>query len=290
MSKKEAKQPRPWKYYARDCRGRFIKKNKKTPEDLADGTERMYIEKPTWMYVQQDCEETNFKKYWRKHPIDVFKTKAALSLLPWLKTWKVLITGYLYRSELKDSPGIYHKDCSSRYDKIIIQYLDSELVPYEQVVALRQSSSSPLEVTTDYSEYNVGLANIGTNNVGLRNFGFYNKGVECMGIFNTDPACFYMFNKPCDKGLSAHELYTQFPYFLRGATVFPNWASPQKYIGPLKAFEEHKEDLDWPEQYKALISLPNFDFDIFEAVTGISKKMLDEANKEWEKKYGKKCK
>ena len=52
------------KYFPRDCRGRFIKKSKNTFEDQADCTERMFIEKPTWMYVQQDCKETDFKKYW----------------------------------------------------------------------------------------------------------------------------------------------------------------------------------------------------------------------------------
>ena len=42
-----------------------------------------------------------------------------------------------------------------------------------------------------------------------------------------------------------------------------------------KSFELHKKQPDWPEQLKRLKAIPNFDFAVFEEISGISKEELE---------------
>ena len=96
-----------------------------------------------------------------------------------------------------------------------------------------------------------------------------------------------MFNKPVKKGFNWQDV--ELPQFLAlPLDNLDDFNKPLKHLSALESFNKAKKELDWPAQYKQLIHLPNFDCAIFEEITGISKKMLDEANKEWKKKFGKK--
>lgn len=286
--KEQQKGAHEYKYYARDCRGRFIKKRKKTLEDLNTGREYFTISehKPVWLYVQAKTNKTNFHQYWRENNIDVFKTRAGLSLLPDLKTWKVLVSGHFYRDIYIDEPGIYKlaygNEKTGSLTNIYQDFIPEPLA-YEEVVKLRQDSGNPLYVEMNYEKFNLGVANVGTHNIGLRNYGVYNKGVQVMGIFNTNTSSFYMFNKPYRGQSSWLKVAEQIPNFLR-ASLPPYSSKKVAYVSPLAAFEKAKKEPDWPQQYEQLLALPNFDYYVFEEITGISKKMLDDSMKDHKKK------
>ncbi len=96
--------------------------------------------------------------------------------------------------------------------------------------------------------HNKGNANTGSFNVGSRNSGRWNKGSFHAGHFNTQNATVMMFNKPCPIPLSEIK--------------FPLWLNKPN---PREAFESATiEDL------QKTLALPNFDFAIFEEITGIS--------------------
>lgn len=271
------------KFFLRDFRGRFIKK-KATTKELLAGIREITIpdNEPVTLYVQLKCPETDFIDVWNGHTIKIFKTRKGLSLDPYLKTYKVLVSGIFKVSDLLE-----YNDSFEGED---IQYQDFTENPlsYLEVVRIRQSSSRPL-VLGNSSECSEGIDNFGTGNIGIQNYGFYNKGIRVMGIFNTDPSCFCMFNKPVKKGFNWQDV--ELPQFL--ALPLDNLDDvnkPLKHLSALESFNKAKKELDWPAQYKQLIHLPNFDYAIFEEITGISKEMLDEANEAWKKKYGSKSK
>ena len=145
---------------------------------------------------------------------------------------------------------------------------------------------------------NIGFSNLGFANQGVRCTGAYNKGYDVLGMFNTSARCFYMFNKPVPKGtgtwLDVYDL--SLPAFLQRQfkhgepAVDEERAEKYEQLTVMEAFKEAAKQEDWPKQHKQLLELPNFDYGIFEEITGISKKMLSEADKAWKKKYGKKCK
>ena len=96
---------------------------------------------------------------------------------------------------------------------------------------------------------NCGHKNSGSFNTGNSNTGNWNIGDRHSGFFNTLPEKIYMFNKPTN---------------LRAEDVkMPPWLNSPDIK---KSFEAAPT-----EQILATINLPNFDYSIFERITGISK-------------------
>lgn len=96
---------------------------------------------------------------------------------------------------------------------------------------------------------NTGHCNTGSFNVGNSNVGKWNVGNYHCGFFNTKEAPIMMFNKPANVKISQVKM----PLFLNEKDC-------------KAAFE--KTTL---KDIQDALALPNFDFEIFEAITGISK-------------------
>ena len=101
--------------------------------------------------------------------------------------------------------------------------------------------------------HNVGNGNMGSFNVGNNNIGKWNKSNLNIGFFNTENSTIKMFNKPANLKLGQIIL----PAFLRKPDAKEAFKSASK-----------------EEALKAL-ALPNFDYAIFEEITGISKADFD---------------
>ena len=148
-------------------------------------------------------------------------------------------------------------------------------------------------------DYNTGDCNSGNNNTGDWNSGDcntgnYNTGNWNAGIFNTG-ACEYTFafNQLVKK--QDLECLPSIP-FLRFKLVewipekhmlpeekeqHPKYATVGGYLKKYdykeafrKSFEKAKRLPDWPEQLKRLKALPNFNFKIFEEISGITAEEL----------------
>ena len=100
--------------------------------------------------------------------------------------------------------------------------------------------------------FNTGNANSGSFNRGNRNTGKWNIGSYHSGHFNTQPEPIYMFDKPTDVPLSQ--------------IILPKWLNSPNPRESLK--DASAEDV------KKTLELPNFDFAIFEKITGITKAEL----------------
>ena len=96
---------------------------------------------------------------------------------------------------------------------------------------------------------NVGFANSGSFNIGNRNSGNWNIGSRHCGYFNTREPCAFMFDKPTNLKFSEIRL--------------PKWLN---FPNPREAFETATS-----KEVEQTLALPNFDFQIFEKITGISK-------------------
>ena len=107
--------------------------------------------------------------------------------------------------------------------------------------------------------HNTGNSNAGSLNIGSHNVGKWNVGSFHLGYFNTAPQPFFMFNKPVE---NAEFRDIKLPTWLYA----PN---------PKEAFEKLP-----PEEAEKALSLPNFDFSVFEKITQISKS-------DFERKLGK---
>ena len=142
--------------------------------------------------------------------------------------------------------------------------------------------------------WNSGNHNSGNYNTGDLNSGNYNTGNWNAGIFNTG-ACEYTFafNQLVKK--QDLECLPSIP-FLRFKLVewipekhmlpeekeqHPKYATVGGYLKKYdykeafrKSFEEAKRLPDWPEQLKRLKALPNFNFKIFEEISGITAEEL----------------
>lgn len=282
MTKKKQTECKTTKYFPRDFRGRFIKKKATTKENLAATREIIIPEnRPVTLYAQLYCPETDFDYVLDNNVISTLRAPRELSLDPHVKTYKVAVSGTLSFCTFAEDCGLVHPK-----DDVYYQSYSKAPLAYSEVVKLRQASSNPLRLS-DYAESNEGIDNIGTGNVGIQNSGYYNKGIRISGCFNVGNSGIFMFNKPCLEYKSY--LDVPLPPFL-GCPLdnLDDFDKPLRHMTALESFNKAKLKEDWPEQYKMLISLPNFDYGIFALITGISKKMLDEANKEWKKKFGKK--
>ena len=136
--------------------------------------------------------------------------------------------------------------------------------------------------------WNTGSRNTGDMNTGDMNTGDWNKVSYSSGCFNTDEQKMIMFNKPCDWTLrdwfdcKAKRLLDQIPKKVVKWVQLSDMSDEEKIVhstckttgGYLKILDESKcVQLWWnvlPEEDKQVIlSLPNFDADIFEECTGI---------------------
>ena len=136
--------------------------------------------------------------------------------------------------------------------------------------------------------WNTGDMNTGDMNTGDMNTGDWNKVSYSSGCFNTDEQKMIIFNKPCDWTLrdwfdcKAKRLLDQIPKKVVKWVQLSDMSDEEKIVhstckttgGYLKILDESKcVQLWWnvlPEEDKQVIlSLPNFDADIFEECTGI---------------------
>lgn len=121
--------------------------------------------------------------------------------------------------------------------------------------------------------YNDGDRNSGDRNFGCKNSGDYNSGNWNSGCFNTHAnPTISMFNKQSD--------WTMEDWV---------WSDARAIILDLFREEEKKQDL-WEKldrEYKAIVmSLPNFDADIFEECTGIRVGVPDKSCEKTNKSHG----
>ena len=109
--------------------------------------------------------------------------------------------------------------------------------------------------------WNTGFRNTGFWNTGDRNTGDWNTGDSNTGFFNTiTPEKILVFNGECDREIWNKYKKPNFIYF--------NLKEDYK-----KSFVESFEKTT-KEDVELLVKLPNFDYKIFEEISGISKKMI----------------
>ena len=143
-------------------------------------------------------------------------------------------------------------------------------------------------------DYNTGYRNSGDWNSGDCNTGSWNSGNSNSGIFNTD-ACEYTFafNQLAKKKDLEDIPVIPFLFFDLVKWIpkehmssieksqHPEYATTGGYLKKYtykeafrKSFEAAKKKANWPEQLEKLKALPNFDFKIFEEISGITAEEL----------------
>ena len=136
---------------------------------------------------------------------------------------------------------------------------------------------------------NIGDWNAGDCNTGYRNTGDWNTGDWNTGYFNTITPKVMMFNKQTDLEFGSinfpNYLYFQLTEWINyvdlteeqktkypDAKVLTGWLIAYDYKeAMIKSFNKNCDK----EQAEMTINLPNFDYAIFEEITGITKEMLD---------------
>ena len=141
---------------------------------------------------------------------------------------------------------------------------------------------------------NIGYHNSGYHNRGNNNSGYHNSGDWNSGIFNTEQQEYiFAFNKPALKSAIVSICDIPFLRFDKSEWVpdcnmsqeekekHPEYTVTGGYLKKYdykeafrKSFEEAKRLPDWPEQLKRLKALPNFNFKIFEEISGITAEEL----------------
>lgn len=152
------------------------------------------------------------------------------------------------------------------------------------------------EGNNNIGNYNNGHANSGNNNKGNRNAGHYNHTNCSNGAFNTAEPKIYLFDKPSDWTLFDFEHSEAFEILknlalqeCQGMTravavssrdmsedersAHPEHITTGCFVEPRPYKPKHTPQQAWnrlkPEERQAIMSLPNFDPDIFCAITGI---------------------
>jgi len=123
---------------------------------------------------------------------------------------------------------------------------------------------------------NTGRDNTGECNSGDRNSGNSNSGTGHFGAFNTGVAPRLMFNKPISE-----EEYQRIDWPMWTYIEVVEWIeSPEMVTGGYVKAVEYKTawknafDKADKEGILAVTKLPNFDYVVFEEITGITKKMI----------------
>ena len=111
--------------------------------------------------------------------------------------------------------------------------------------------------------WNTGYSNTGNWNTGNRNTGHWNTGHRNTGSLNTiEPETVYLFNKPI--------LYKKYKEI-----SFPSYFYFELlYKGYKESWKDSFKDASKQEAIET-IELPNFDYAVFEEITGITKQMLN---------------
>ena len=209
---------------------------------------------------------------------DAFIARTAEHLLvsPHMKTYRVRFWGEVTEYELKDGPGVYHV-LHGGFEVL-------EETPYAEVLEHRYGKTPESQIkggnigVDNNGVGNIGRGNFGYHNYGLENYGEFNKGVHLMGLFNTCNSGFFMFNNPVVTSKGWWEIQEAYPAFLLGLT------SPENENEVREAFEKASQQDKWGEEHAKLLALPNFDYKIFEEITGISKQELDKSYDAWYKR------
>ena len=197
-------------------------------------------------------------------------------------------TGFHFCRELraieKESP---YKLSESRLFEVIAGDVVREGDKYctNSLTVLREIEGDEKENLINVGDMNVGNRNVGDWNVGDWNVGGWNVGKYHTGYFNTIEPTFSMFNK--DTGKKKEDLDLDLPLFLYfGLTV---WVSHDTATDEEK--KAHKQEIEacggflkkldykdafrisWdkasPDEHKKLLSLPNWDNEIFREISGI---------------------
>lgn len=117
--------------------------------------------------------------------------------------------------------------------------------------------------------YNSGDCNSGNHNSGNYNSGNWNKSNNNNGFFNTDPIkTVKVFNKDCNLSVWKETPKPSFLYF------DPEVDESYKQCFIDSFLKTTKEDAE------LLINLPNFDYEVFEDISGITKEMIESKLKE----------
>ena len=143
-------------------------------------------------------------------------------------------------------------------------------------------------------DYNSGDLNSGDNNSGDWNSGDYNSGNSNSGYFNTITPKIKLFNK--DTEFTESEFLEKYDYPLSYFNIkLTDWifesdmtTTEKKKHQEYKTAGGYLKTYSYKEAWKIsfeekcdktaaekTVNLPNFDYDIFEEITGITKAMLD---------------
>lgn len=205
-----------------------------------------------------------------------------ISSLPELKTYAVFFWGNVTEFEFRER-GVYYVTAGGF--KVLRE------LSYSEVIVRRYGPTS--EEDRKYNQVgldnrgfgNVGKGNFGYYNVGLENCGDHNKGVRLLGVFNTEHSGFFMFNRPVVTETPWWKINESFPRFLHLQFKY-DYDSPRRWevYSIRESFELAIKQDDWGEEHARLLALPNFDYAIFEEITGISKQELDKSYDAWYKR------
>lgn len=155
----------------------------------------------------------------------------------------------------------------------------------------------------NYGSFNWGSCNYGNRNLGNHNTGHYNAANYCAGTLCTVshlPST-YMFNRPLtvddDFRMKRYGLPAFFAYVRPVITVYPKDVAKYKGYIKIDCYNEAFDDLSllrtvswkalwrfalakaktertWKKQLKHLVNLPNFSYEVFESITGLSKQQI----------------
>ena len=160
----------------------------------------------------------------------------------------------IYECEAK---GILEKDAVGVNEKVVCESV--RLI--KEVVFEFDEKSNTGDRNTGYS--NTGDWNTGHRNTGDWNTGNWNTGHRNTGSLNTiEPETVYLFNKPI--------LYKKYKEI-----SFPSYFYFELlYKGYKESWKDSFKDASKQEAIET-IELPNFDYAVFEEITGITKQMLN---------------
>ena len=119
-------------------------------------------------------------------------------------------------------------------------------------------------------DYNSGACNSGDYNSGNRNSGSWNLCDKQNGFFNINPPKYIdVFGRKCLRSAWDNCNKPDFIYFC----LIENKTYKESFIA---SFENAKKETNWNEELELLENLPNFNWKIFEKISGISKEMAYE--------------
>ncbi len=155
----------------------------------------------------------------------------------------------------------------------------------------------------NYGSFNWGNGNSGNHNLGNHNTGCYNYANSCAGTLCTvsHAPSTYMFNRPLTFDDDLRMQRYGFPAFFYDVkpVIVIDQRDVAKYRGYIKiddyteafddlsmlravswkalwrfALAKAKTERTWKKQLEHLVNLPNFSYEVFESITGISKQQI----------------